>query len=117
MTSYCFEKKAGHRSCNRIIVSLNAEIILDDESIAGRIENLSEDGLYMIATPSKTSINFSPESKFTIKIHLASKETRTFLCKVKWSYKTPPHELTNSLGMEIIAPYAKYKDLLKALVW
>ncbi len=116
MTSYCFEKKPGYRICKRIIVSLNAEIILDDESIAGKIENLSEDGLYMIVNPSKTSFDFSPESKFMIKIHLASRETRTFLCKVKWSYKTPPHELTNSLGMEILAPYAEYKDLLNALV-
>ncbi len=100
----------------RKIVSLNVELIAEGKRYAGIVENITEDGLYMIANPSKTSCVFSSETKLELKFQLNSGKILHLPCKVTWSYKTPPHGLTNSIGMEIIDPPLSYKESLKALI-
>lgn len=103
------------RRSKRILVSLKAELISGDVSYAGIIENLSEEGIYMRTLPTKAATDFTPETKHELKFQLPSGETINLHCKVKWSYKTPPHGLTNSVGMEIIDPPPEYKEFLKTL--
>jgi hypothetical protein len=112
------------RRSKRKIVALKAEIVSGGKSYAGVIENLSEDGIYIITTPSKSSIDFALGTTVELKfqppsepkdILRSSGETINLHCKVIWSYKTPPHGLTHSIGMEIINPSPEYKELLKTL--
>ncbi len=103
------------RRFKRIIVSLKAELISDGTSYTGFIENLSENGLFVTTTPTKTAIVFTPETRCEIKFQLPSGETLNLPCKITWAYRTPPHGITNSIGLEIIDPHPKYREFLKTL--
>jgi hypothetical protein len=101
------------RCSKRIIVSLKAELISDGVNYAGFIENLSENGLFVTTTPTKTTIVFTPEAPCAIKFQLPSGETLNLPCKIIWAYRTPPHGITNSIGLEIIDQHQKYIEFLK----
>lgn len=92
------------RLSKRIIIGLKAEIISGDIICEGVIENLSEAGIYVITAPTKTEIDFAPGTILEVKFQFLSGETLNLQCEVKWSYKTPPHSLTNRIGMKIIDP-------------
>ncbi len=94
----------GKRLSKRIIIGLKAEIISGDIICEGVIENLSEAGIYVITAPTKTEIDFAPGTILEVKFQFLSGETLNLHCEVKWSYKTPPHGLTNRIGMKIIDP-------------
>ncbi|MEF9426051.1 MAG: PilZ domain-containing protein [Candidatus Mariimomonas ferrooxydans] len=104
------------RRTKRITYRLKAERISGNIKSAVFIENLSENGIYMITTPAKTRINFTPDSPVKLKFQLSSGETLNLNCKVIWSHKIQPDGLANSVGMEIIAPPLKYKKFLKTLL-
>ena len=101
------------RRSKRIIVSLKAELISDGTSYTGFIENLSENGLFITTAPTKTAIIFTPEAPCEIKFQLPSGETLNLPCKIIWAYRTPPHGITNSIGLEIIDQHQKYIEFLK----
>ncbi len=103
------------RHSRRIIVRLKAECISGHSNNAVFIENISEDGMYMITTPAKTPIAYIPGTILELKPQFPSGETLHLHCRVVWSYKTPPHGLTDSVGVEIIDPPPKYKEFLKTL--
>ncbi len=103
------------RHSKRIIVNLKAELISGSVSYAGFIGNLSEDGIYLITDPTKTPVDFTPGTPLEVKFEPLTGETLCLNCMVKWSYKTPPHGLANSIGLEIIDTPLKYKEFLKTL--
>jgi len=102
------------RRSKRIIVTLEAELVLNDMTYKGFIENLSENGVYVVTKPTKTNANFNPGEAIGLKFHLPSGEIVDMNCKIIWSYKTPPHGLTNSIGVEIINPPQKYIESLES---
>ena len=104
------------RRAKRIVIKLKAEIVTESQgSNIGYLENLSEEGIYMISVPANPMIDFQPGTTFDLKFQLSSGQKLNLHCKVKWSFKTPPHGLTNSMGLEIIDPPEEYKELLKTL--
>ncbi len=94
------------RRSKRIFASFNTELTSGGKSYTGIIENLSENGVgvYMETAPTKNTIDCTPGTTLQLKFQPISGETLYLHCKVKWSHKTPPHGLTNSIGMEIIEP-------------
>ncbi len=98
------------RLSKRIIIGLKAEIISGDIICEGVIENLSETGIYVITAPTKSEIDFAPGTILEVKFQFLSGETLNLHCEVKWSYKTPPHGLTNRIGMKIIDPLWDMSD-------
>lgn len=104
------------RQHKRVIVTLEAELIFQDYRIASSIENLSEEGVYLIIPHSKSAFDFTPGTLLELRFQLPSGEKQRLNCKVKWLYNTPPHGLTNSIGMEIIDPPLSFKESLKALM-
>lgn len=90
------------RLSERITIGLKAEIISGGMSCEGVIENLSEDGMFVVTHPTKAVIDFSPGATLEVKFQFLSGETLHLHCTVKWSHKTQPHGLTNRIGMEII---------------
>lgn len=103
------------RRSKRIIVKLKTEIVTESQGHTGFLENLSEEGIYMITAPANPMIDFPPGTSLELKFLLPSKELLNLKCKVKWSFRTPPHGLTNSMGLEIIDPPPQYMELLEAL--
>ncbi|MBI4680203.1 MAG: hypothetical protein HY753_03050 [Nitrospirae bacterium] len=69
----------------------------------------------MISAPANPMIDLQPGTAFDLKFQLPSGQNVNLHCKVKWSFKTPPHCLTSSMGLEIIDPPEEYKELLKTL--
>jgi hypothetical protein len=83
------------------IVNFNAKLLSDSNTTSGIVENLSKDSLYL--------------KLFEVKIQPDSVKAICLSCRVMWSYKTPPHGLTNSMGMEIIRPPQSYKEFYNNL--
>jgi hypothetical protein len=94
----------GKQRFKRIIIGLKVEIISGDISCEGVIENLSENGIFVITFPAQTTIDFIPETPLQLNFRTLLGETLNLRCKVIWSSKTPPHGLTSRIGMEIIEP-------------
>jgi hypothetical protein len=103
------------RRSDRVILNLAGEIIIQGAHYASSIENLSEDGAYIITTPADKTASFSSDTELDLKFNFPSGEPQLLHCKVKWSYLTPPHGFTNSIGLEIIDPPLEYKGLLRSL--
>ncbi len=102
------------RRTKRITVDLKAERISCNKNCSVFIENLSENGIHMITAPSKSN-DYVTGTELDLKLKLSKGETINLRCKVKWSYKNSPDDLTNSVGLEIIEPPSKYKELIKTL--
>jgi hypothetical protein len=103
------------RGSERKIVSIHAELIADSARYEVFIENMSKEGIYIVTNPEKTNVDFTTGKRFNVKFQTASGEVLNLKCKVQWIYKTPPHGLTYSVGMEIIAPPAPYKEFFQSL--
>ena len=97
------------------IVNFNAKLLFDSNTTSGIVESLSKDSLYLRAVPFKASPDFPPGKLVDIKIQPDSGKVICLSCKVVWSYKTPPHGLTNSMGMEIIRPLQSYEEFYNNL--
>jgi hypothetical protein len=111
---------------NRIPVNIKADLISSVKTYEGFIMNLSDDGIYAVATPTKTATdfipgnllkvklqnNFIPGNLLKVKLQNNSGETLNLNCEVKWlhTYKTSPHDLTNGMGIEIIDTPQEYRD-------
>ena len=104
------------RRHKRAIVSLQAEIIANDKRYATSIENLSDEGAYIVMATSQPSLNFSADTHLELRFRMPSGEKISLQCKVKWSYQTPPHGYTNSVGLEIIEKPPEYNEALKTLL-
>ncbi len=98
------------------IVNYKAELIADSVNYSGIIENISNDSLYMRAVPLKPVLDFSPGSKVEIVFRPVEGKFISLFCEVKWSYRTPPHGLTNSLGIEILKRHPEYDELVNDTV-
>lgn len=105
------EKRRGRR----VSVSLSAERISGDSKHSIFIENLSENGICIIATPSKKTASFKPGAQVTVRLKLSSDITINLDCIVIWSHKSEPNGITVSVGLEIIDPPEKYKAFVKKL--
>ena len=92
------------RHSNRITIGLKAEIISDDVHYGGVIDNISEDGMFVITDFEKNPVNFTPGSTVKVKFQFLSQEMLVLDCTVQWSFKTPPHGLTTRMGLKIIDP-------------
>ncbi len=103
------------RRSRRISVYLSAERISGDSNHAIFIENLSESGICMIATPSKKTAGFKPGAPVTVKLKMSPNETINLDCRVIWSHKSESNSITVSVGLEIINPPEKYREFVKKL--
>ena len=92
------------RRSNRKIVDWPAEIIAADQRYAGSIENISPEGIYIVTAPTQSFRDFAVDSFVNLRFSLPSGENLSLKCRIKWSFQTPPHGYTNSLGLEIIDP-------------
>ena len=97
------------------IVSLKASLVSDSKRHSGIIENLSKDSIYLRAATINPVSDFIPGEFFEVHFQSNSGEDISLPSKVKWSYDTPPHGITKSIGLEIEEENPKYKKLLSEL--
>jgi hypothetical protein len=102
-------------SPSKKIVNFKAVLVSDTAIHSAIIENLSKDSLYIRAVPVEMVSDLIPGKTLEVKFQPTSDETMCLSCKVKWSYKTPPHGITNSLGIEILDPLPRYEDFFETL--
>jgi hypothetical protein len=86
------------------IVNLKAELIVDNISHPAIIESLCDEGIYMRVLPETSPVELPSGKAVEIKLHQPSGQSQSIRCKVKWAYKTPPHELTTSIGLHLLTP-------------
>ena len=103
------------RRFKRVVVDMPAEIIVGDSRYASSIENLSSEGIYIVTAPLKSPLDFVPDTPIELRFSLPSGERLHLSCRTKWSYQTPPHGYTNSIGLEVIDPPYTYMEFLKNL--
>lgn len=99
----------------RKIVNLKASIVSNNKRHPGIIENLTKNTLYLRAATINPSSDFTPGKSFEIHFQSTSGRGISLPGKVLWSYDTPPHGLTKSIGMEIEEENPEYKKLLDEL--
>lgn len=104
-----------NRQFKRKIVTIKTELVYGSLRCAGIIENISPKGVYAVATPADASLDFTPGSVVDLTFEFPTGEKQHLQCRIKWSYKTPPHELTKSIGMEIIDAPASFSKLLDSM--
>jgi len=94
-------------------VSIEAEIVSDVATHKATIENASERGMHIDTNggdPLSTEKDLVPGRTMEVKFALPSGEALNLRCKVIWSFKTMPHGLKISIGMEIVFPPPSYID-------
>lgn len=99
----------------RKIVNLKASLVSDSNKHSGIIENISKDGLYLRAVTTDSTSDFAPGDSFEIHFQSNSGEDISLPGKVKWSYETPPHGITKSIGFEILEKNPGYEKLFNEL--
>ncbi len=106
----------GKRRSERIVDSLNAELIMDGVNYSGIIMNFSENGLYLVSATVYNGIDIPPNSIVGLRSTLPSGEVLMMDCEVKWLQTKPsPFGVAFSMGMEIKSPPRKYREFLKTL--
>jgi len=97
------------------IVNLKASLVSDSKKHSGIIENLTKDSLYLRAVTIDPAFDFIPGEFFEIHFQSNSGEDISLPGKIKWSYDTPPHGLTKSIGIEIQEENSEYEKLFSEL--
>lgn len=106
------------RRFQRKNVQIETEIIVEDSSYSGLINNLTERGIGLeteSTNPLKNTTRFTPGTKLHIRFKMLSEELITLNCKVIWSFKTGPHGLKKRIGLEVIFPPPAYIEFCREL--
>ncbi len=104
------------RRTERLVDSMDAEIISEGIRYPGIVMNFSEEGLYMVTATANMSVNISPSSILKMKCMLPTGDQVNVDCEVKWlQTRTSPYGVTFSLGMELLDPPKEYKKFISSL--
>jgi hypothetical protein len=103
----------GKRKYERILDSLDAEIVSGGKSYPGTIMNFSAEGLHMVTATANSIVEFAPSAVFQLKCTLPSGKRVSMDCKLIW-YKTEStsHGVAFNMGMEIEDPPQEYKEFI-----
>ncbi len=102
------------RRSKRITVNLKAERISCTGECSVFIENLSEDGIYIITSRSN-NYKYLPGTDLDLELELSNGEIINLNCNVKWFYNNSSEDQTNSVGLEVLDPPLQYKEFIKNL--
>jgi hypothetical protein len=104
------------RRFKRVRVNLKAERISGNEKYAVFIENISESGIYILATTSNDNKKYEQGMEIELNLKLSTGKTIHLRGRTKWAYyKIPPDRLTDSIGLEIVDPPQEYIKFVRTL--
>jgi len=97
-------------------VSLMGEYISGRRSRPVFIGEVSEQGIHITILNHSTKSQFFLGENVELKLCLSSRESIPLSCEVRWvSEKRPPDGVTDSIGLQIIAPPPQYVSFVKSL--
>lgn len=108
---------SNQRRSKRINHRLDAEVLLENKSYWGSIENFSEVGIFKISVPDEEVVEFIPGAGVTIRFKLPSEEEINLDCSIKW-LRIRPEPLSGiiyNMGMEIHNPSQLYLNFVRSL--
>ncbi len=100
---------------SKTIVALKAELKSGKLICKGSIESISKNNIYFLSGPTDSSAMFPPGADLELKIFPYSDNPIQIDGIIKWSYRTPPHGYTNSIGIELKNPPVEYKNISDTL--
>lgn len=89
------------RNAERTSTSFEAEIIYNNNSYAGIIENLSAAGANVLTAPLDPEVYFRPDDPIELIFKSFRGETVILKCTVIWSSKIPPKNLRSRIGAAV----------------
>lgn len=92
------------RIFKRISLGEKAEIIVNNKSIHGVIENLSEAGANIITGPVSDVSGFVPDAEMELKFRPLDDETIVLNGTIQWIQKTHPNSQIYKIGMSLTDP-------------
>jgi hypothetical protein len=101
------------RFSDRIPVSLEAEVVFNNARFDGKIENLSEEGIFIRIFPENGSADFQSGTVFKLYIELPTSETVSLDSRVVWSEVDAPGNGANNIGLEILEKPPLYDEYVK----
>jgi len=104
------------RRHERIIESLEAEIVSNGTVYSCIVMNFSTEGLYIVTATASSIVEISPSTILQLNCMLPSGSRLSMDCKIIW-FQTKPsqHGVSFSLGLEIVDPPLEYKDFVDSL--
>jgi len=105
------------RRADRIVESLDAEIVSGGKTYKGIVMNFSEAGLYMVTATAESVVDITPSSLIELRCILIDGKQINLQCEVKWfQTKTSSHGVSFSMGMEILDPPQEYRTFIEKLI-
>ncbi len=104
------------RHSPRVPIRLNAEVKTEGKTYAGVIDNISEEGMeYLITSYIEATGEFQSEQKVEMKFRAPSGETVDVDCEVRWSMENAADERVLIVGMKILDPPSRYRELIEEI--
>jgi hypothetical protein len=102
-----------NRRHERIVESLEAEIVSNGTVYSCIVMNFSAEGLYIVTATASSIVEIAPSTILQLNCTLPSGSRLSMDCKIIW-FQTKPssHGVAFSLGLEIVDPPEEYKDFL-----
>lgn len=97
------------------IVNMRAKLVTGTKSFDGFIENVSDNEIYVITRAFSSFPDFTSGTPVTLHLESSSNGVIDLQGRIKWTYMTPPHGLTSSLGIEITGSHLKYGELFAGM--
>jgi hypothetical protein len=100
----------------RISIELKSKIIHNTSIYEGVIKNISETGIFKIAFPRESLIDFLPSEKLKIIFQIPSGQELTLACEVIWVgiNSDSPFKILCNIGLKIINPSKEYIDFVSS---
>jgi hypothetical protein len=117
-------KKAGDivekKRSRRVAVQFEAKLFSCGKGYDGVVANLSSCGIgvYVKTKAVEMKMPCMPGTKLDLEFKTPAGQTFNLHCRVNWLhvYTIPPHDLLNSMGVEIIDSPSEYQDFFGKLL-
>jgi hypothetical protein len=105
------------KRAKRKVVSLDAEFSLDGKNYKGLVDNVSDGGLRIRASATKTAICTVPGAPLELKLRQPLGKKINLNCEIIWFHvnKKPSEGIITTIGTKVIAPPEEYKTFVKSL--
>lgn len=106
----------NRRRSERIPFSASANIVSEGKSYSGSIQNMSEEGVgYLLTKLPEMTNDFVPQKNIDLVIQDPSGKKYKLNCEVKWYLRGKGRDHSLTLGMQVIDPPPKYKELIASI--
>ena len=95
------------RSSKRVEGKYRTEIIYQNNTYAGVIENISWSGTNVLTDPLNPEIVFSPDDLLDLQFVSPEGDTVILKCIIIWSSKIPPANERNRIGLQLLGRPSK----------